>query len=534
MNRRTALSVAEYQQFGGTFFDSYSHAAMFRDEKPFQFGVKTSRLFSSEFMGEMVNKKWTWHTMAKGNFYTIPGGKDEYEWEVVGDALIEYRVTGFLETAGSQIGKGGDKTFRIVLNHPHVENPMVLKTEDDNAPLIKVVSVGTPETMGPYQYVITCKLQTSDPNAYIDSSLIDEGATLIRVSSQVGDEDNPFYAGDEYGKMAKLRGVVGQVANKVEFSDKFVRMEISAARKGQNNNAPYKMGGATYKDGGFHSGYIYQSNITKKGSNETIPAGFFISKAEARLLDRSEMDREFMMEFGNLEISTEPNTGHPIKTAPGWRQIVRDGQYFPHDGSWTLNELYDFLHQIFVTRRGFMNRKPYMIGGTGFISYLSNLIAAEASVFQTVEPGLFIRENKEPIGVHPNELEYGAQFTKIKLPMGIVVTVMYDPIKDDPQIYRETAPGSYLPIESFSCDILEFGKTESAAQGATGENITMVCQDMVDEYYHVSNVYDIRRGPITDGGNAYSNNKKTGIYRTMCGSLAVWDTKAIGRMEWVV
>ena len=50
-----------------------------------------------------------------------------------------------------------------------------------------------------------------------------------------------------------------------------------------------------------------------------------------------------------------------------------------------------------------MNRKPMLVGGTGAISYLSTLIAQQASVFQTLEPGFALRDNAEPTGVHKYE-----------------------------------------------------------------------------------------------------------------------------------
>ena len=59
MDRKSALQVTEYKAFGGTFFDSISHAAMFRDEKAFDFGVMTAGLFSSTKMMGLTNKRWS-------------------------------------------------------------------------------------------------------------------------------------------------------------------------------------------------------------------------------------------------------------------------------------------------------------------------------------------------------------------------------------------------------------------------------------------------------------------------------------------
>jgi hypothetical protein len=303
-------------------------------------------------------------------------------------------------------------------------------------------------------------------------------------------------------------------------------------RKRKPSGQSFKFDGRSVSEP-FSDGYLYQASIRKPGSNDMIPKGMFISKAEARLLERSEADREYMMEFGRYDVRPYRDTDAILKIAPGWRQIVRDGQYFPHNGSFTLAQLYDFIHQIVVRRRDFMNREIYLCSGSGGLAYISELIEDQASVFQTVEPNLYISKAKNPVGVHPNELEFGAQFTKIIMAMGVTIRVVYDPMKDDDSIYTETAPGSYLPKESFNYDILDFGKTENAAEKASGENITMVVQEGVEEYYSVFSVVNPKTGTVKDGSNVFSNNKRAGIYRTLGGSLAVWDVSAVGRIEWV-
>ena len=89
MERRTALKVTERKGFGGSFYDSVAHAAMFRDENPYDFGVKTAMLYSADIDSDIVNKRFTYHTYASGNYYVLPGGKDEYQW---GSLLSERQV----------------------------------------------------------------------------------------------------------------------------------------------------------------------------------------------------------------------------------------------------------------------------------------------------------------------------------------------------------------------------------------------------------------------------------------------------------
>jgi hypothetical protein len=174
-----------------------------------------------------------------------------------------------------------------------------------------------------------------------------------------------------------------------------------------------------------------------------------------------------------------------------------------------------------------------LASGEAGVEFLSRLIAQEASQFQYIDT-LFTQKRSDPQGYHSNELEYGAQFTKIKMTNGVIVEIVYDPIKDDRKLFPELAPGTNRTIESYAMDIFDFGVTEQKASDAgREENITMVMQDGVESYFTVSNVYDFETGAIKDGGNAYANNKEAGIYREMSGSLCTWDVSRVGRIEFV-
>jgi len=183
-----------------------------------------------------------------------------------------------------------------------------------------------------------------------------------------------------------------------------------------------------------------------------------------------------------------------------------------------LNELYEFISEIFLTRRTFSDRKIKLASGEGGIEFMHRLIAAEASQFQYIDTN-FISQRTDGQGYHQNELSYGFQFTQLRLPMGYVLEMVYDPIKDDRQLFPELAPGTNRTAESYSMDIFDFGATDQKADGARPDNITCVMQDGVESYFSVSNVYDFKTGAIKDGSNAYSNNKELGIYRETSGGL---------------
>lgn len=530
VDRKTALKLTEYKGFGGSFHDSISHASMFRSSKPHNFGVKTAQLFSSSLKSELINKKFTYLTIASGNYHVLPGGVDDYEWSVVGDANIDFRVTELLVDPNSQPGKGG-VPFKIALDRDWLHEPALILSEDPNAPQLRII--GHPEALSANSFAYEVELQSGDPNDWMPIDLIMPDALFCRSGSAVSDEENDKYAPDQYGQMVKLRSWTGQFANKVEFTDKFIRTEIACMKSGSAmpKGMGYSVGGRMYHDA-VGSGYIYQASLKMAGKNETINKGVFVSKAEARLLERTEMDRELSMEFGRLQKTEDRDTGRPIKIAPGWRQIARDGHFWEHNGSLTLSDLSEFLGTIFFRRKNFVDRKIYIYSGEGGIEFVSRLIAQEASAFNYPDADFFVRKASNPQGYHKHELEFGAQFTTIQLYNGIEVTVAYDPIKDDDQLFKIKAPGTNRPLESYAMDIFDFGTTDYKSQNARDENITMVMQDGVEEYYTVSNVYDFRTGAKIDGSNAYSNNKNCGIYRTLAGSLTVWDVSRVGRIEY--
>jgi len=473
-------------------------------------------------------------TLAKKNVYMLPPGTDDYEWQLVADAGVDFRITELLVDSDAQAGKGG-MPFNIAIDRPWPVEPVVFKTEGANLPLLRMI--GHTKKRGPNSWQATVKLQTSDQGAWIPVSYLAPGKTLIDATTSVSDELNTKYAGIQFGDMFKLQSWVGNYARKAEFTDKFLRMEIGCRQQGRSmpKNQGYAIGGKTYYDGAVGVGYKYFQpfkNLNEKSTDgkPTIAwAGMFISAVEARLEERLHRDREMAMEFGQLEKTTDEDSSRTIKVAPGWRQVVRDGHYREHNGSLTLSDFYEYISEIFITRRTFSDRKIIGACGEAFSEFLHRLIAQEASQFQVVDT-MFI--SKTDSMFHSNALEYGAQFTSIKLPNGYIFQVVHDPIKDDRSIFRELAPGTNRTLESFNVDFFDFGATDQKAVDASRpENITMVMQDGVEEYFTVSNVYDFQTGAIKDGSNAYSNNKEVGIYRGTSGSLGVWDVTRVGRLE---
>lgn len=532
--RKTALTFMERKDVGGSYQDSLSHSAMFRKYGPHNFGVRGAQLWSSKLGSHLLNKKFVYMTKGQNNVYTLPMGVDDYKWSLTSETENVFEITELLVEPGSQVGKGG-LPFKFRINSSFPEEPSVMKTEDPNVPMIKIL--GQPQRKSANSYEYTGVLQTGDLSAWIPSYLLEEGRTLIDATTQVSDELNTKFSGIYFGNMFELQGVTGNFARKTEMTDKFIRLELGCREKGTSmpSGHSYSVGGERHGGSAIGTGYVYYSEIknlgnTGKGGKSTpMYAGTFVTTIEAKLEERIHRDVEMNMEFGQMQFTEDRDSGRTIKTPAGWRQIVKDGHFRAHNGSLTLTDIYEYIAEIFITRREFSDREIIISSGEGGCEYLHKLIAKEASQYQYVDTK-FLREVQSPF--HKYALEYGAQFTSIRLPMGYVLSIQHDPIKDDRTLFPTLAPGTNRTVESFAMDIFDFGQTDQMAAGASGKNITCVEQGGVESYFTVSNVYDFETGAKKDGSNAYSNNKELGIYREMSAGLCVWDVSRVGRLEY--
>ena len=527
MDRRSALVTHERGNLGGSYFDSFTHAAMFRQYKPFEFGVKGAQLFSAKIGEDMINKKFTYYTVAQKQVHMLPGGVDEYTWYLMGSTASEYRFTELLVASDATPGKAGIR-FKIALDRDYLHEPVYLKLAQADLPLLRIIGHGTQRSVNSTEYEV--ELQTGDMNSWIPIKYLQPGVTCTQSTAFTADELNTKYGPDEYGEMFKLMNWCTQYSRKAEFTDKFIRTEIGCRKEGRSmGNDSYTVAGSKVKGAAVTSGYVYQTNLQDK-SMKTISKGTFITNIEARLEERTMWDREMACEDAQLQKTKDYDTDRPLKIPAGWAQLSKDGNYLEHNGSLSLADIFSFFQNLFLTRKDFSDRKIKIATGEAGIQFLSRKIFEEYSSIQTVDT-LFAQRNTEPVGVHSNELEYGAQFTKIKMMNGIDVSVVHDPTKDDRSRFPELAPGTNYTMESFTMDIFDLGKTNQTPNGIDQQNMCMVMQDDVEEYYTVSNIYNFETGAITDGGNAYGNNKELGIYRTIAGSLNVWDVSRIARIK---
>lgn len=528
--RKTAIQQVERSSFGGSFYDSQNWAAMFRSYSPVDFGVIGGQTFASELGSHIVNKAFMWYTLAQGHVMELPGGHNDYSWKLYEDAEVRATIT--RSTTGTQLGKAGNQ-IKFYLDRNWFEEPTVLRTEGRDQPGIRII--GEPVQVSANEWEYTGVIQDGDPLSFIETRYFEAGRTMMDAFTVVADEANMKYSGIHFGNLSSLQSWIGYVARKVEVSDKFIRLEKSCreSKTSVPNGQGYMFGNKMHHSA-IGTGYVISNAEHKVDKKKMIDKGYFIPTVNAILEERIMSDKELAMFFGRLENTSDFDTGRPAKVPPGWLQIAKDGHYVSHSGNITIGDFYDFLNSKFTTRKDFMERPTVLRSGSGGLEFFSRLIAIQAGVSGlTFLDSFFIDEVPAAHLAGGKGLQWGNQFSRIKLPNGHLIECVHDPMKDNPIIFPEKADNSYYTEESFSFDIWDLGETDAAPSNArTKSNIAYVFEPEAEENFVISNVYDPISGSIKDGSSVSNLNKEAGFYKASSYGLAVWDTSRIARWEY--
>lgn len=494
------IQLQEYQGFGGKHFDSVHLSRFFNYDQPHDFGVMVSQLFTASNLYSY--KALTDMTYASGNYYEIQG--TTYRWSVFGDDYRLNRVIANLEASNTRPGLNGQE-FKIGLAEGWYEEPAVLTGENNNY-LCEVV--GKPINRGNY-WEYTLRLQSSNPNEYLPVEELYEGTEWRRVTTSVGSENNQIFEGIEMGSQVDLQSQVGTHAREFSVTDRIIREQKAA--------------GNVSRDKSVMGGYAFKLYDPKSG--RPVDKSAFLTFAEAKLLDTVEMDCEYSMYFG--KVSTKKDyTGRYIKrTSPGFRELVKDGHEWVHNGSITLEQLENYFMSIFLTRVDEGNRKIVVSTGSLGHKIFDQLISEEVSQFLTLD-----RYYVQPMagGSGSNDLQYGYQFKKFISKNGLEVSLQSNPMLDDPFYCPRRYPNNPIyTVDSARMDIMDFGAAGSSmAPGAS--NMSMLKEAGVDSYYLVGGVVDPQQGVVTDGSFRQNPMKEVIFRREKSAGLQVWDTSRIG------
>ena len=501
-NKNGQLQIQYYKGFGGKSFDSIHYANAFRMEAPYHFGMQVSKMFSA--MHKYDDKIFTNLTYNRGSYETSP--TDVFKWTLSGDSQVDFTIMENLESSNSYPGKGRQE-FRVALDKGWISKPAMLQWEDNNMPR-GIIQDDPIEVGGVWYY--TVKLETDDPNVWLDPENLKVGKTVCDAGTRIQGEMNQDAAGSYYNSQMDLQSQIGMVAREFNVTDKVVRMEMAARKNnGSLNNIPLNK----------RSGEGYAFAIRQ--DDKIIPGGAFITMAEAKLLEKVDEDIELDMIFGNKYTDIDATTGYVKKSGAGWRQLVQDGHVIDNNGSLTAQQLEDYLHGIFLHRLNTNDRKIKIATGEGGMRMFHQILSDEANSFLTLDTN-YIKSTSA--AYTNNALAFGAQFTKFVAINGIEVELIYDPMKDNRKHCKISHPDdSKFTRDSFRMDIYDFGTTD---QGRS--NMCMVMEENVDLYAYTANVVDPVTGVINSGAKVSSFDKGVSMRRERSGGLNIWDTSRIG------
>jgi len=529
LHRKTALLKAHPRQdWGGTYADSGTWASWFKSYKPHDFGMMEAQTFASSLASYVVNKPLLWMTQGQGNTYELPGGHREYQWQLATDTHTRATIVRVDPNLGTQPGKAGQKFFIYVDRGWYME-PVLLKTEGSDAPLLRIHGQAYLVAPGVYRYTVS--LQDGNPAAYINPTYLLEGKTISDAGTMVSDELNMKYGGIEFGSQYNLQSHIGYVAREIVVTDKFIRLEKSARERGNSPSRGFQYDGKEY-DGAIGTGYIVaRRDKNGKVDKEKIKQGAFLTTAEALLGERIAMDKNMIMTFGRTQVSKDEDSQRTMTMGAGWLQLAKEGNYREHNGNITLGDFTEQLDTLAFNTLDFGNRVFEIHTGSEGIKLASALIAAEAGISPFVfDSNFFI--DKVSSEVTDKALRWGAQFTEFRAHNGIILRFVFDPTKDNTYFYPELDPETGKPLESSSYDIFDLGQTDAAPRNAkTRANVAYVYEPEAEEYYMTSNVYDLMTGAYNDGTKVASKDKEAGIHRASSCKFEVWDISRTMRIK---
>lgn len=529
-NQTQLYRVASRKDFDVTMGDSKTWASMFRSYTPTHLGMMSANVFARQLNSEVIDKPFLYHSLGQGNYCTLPAGNPNYTWELGEDANTRFMIVDVDPNLGTTPGKNGEKIV-FYLDRGGAHEPVVLTTESSQMAGIRIL--GQPVQEGERRFRYVGVIQDGDPNSFIDPSFLEVGKSLFDAYTSVSAELNYKRAGVTFGSSTVLSGVTGKVARKIEFTDRFIKLEIAARKSGNVPNDTYNFAGKKYNTA-IGAGYVIHEKVSGKvGLKERINQGHFIHMADAILEDRINMDLEMMAVKGRMEKTNDVDTNYEITVAAGWLQKSKDGNYFQNSGSLTIGDLYQKIKVLTNLSNSFSNRTFLIKTGSDGLEWASKTIKDEAGISPFIfDSNHFIDTTSAQ---HTDKaLRWGSQFTEIRMPNGYILKFVFDPSKDNPEIYPELNPFTGMPKESSSFDIIDLGETDAApTTAATKSNMCWVMQPDEEEYFTVSNVYDMYTGSVKNGGNVAVDSKTSSINREKTGSLEFWDISRTMRIEYV-
>jgi len=454
----SSLIIKKYDGFGGNFVDSQYLGAAYNADKPYVFENTLMKIYSSH--SDLFSSKPMVGMTGGSKVGTTEIPSEVFRWTLQGAETKFATSLENLEAATPAPGLN-NTTFRIKLNVDYYHAPDVLFSEDNTRPLA-IMSGPHPDGTG---NVYTVKIQTDDPTVYLPSYLMDSGREFSKVWTTVTSEMNDIYGTQQVPSSFLLESQLGYFANGITVTDKALRLE-----------------------GRLGVDFI----MTDSAGNERKVSNF-MSAYEARMWDNFYREMEVQLIYGRK--STMPGLNkYWQKTGPGLREQLQDSWVKYYSGALSVNNLRDYLFDIFFTRNDESNRNVIAMTGTLGAMLFHQALANMNNGFLQLDT-----LTTEQVGTKNGtpQLATGVQYTRYRGINGLGVSVMINRMYDSSEFCKVMHPQyPNIPIDSARFTFLDFGMTKGK------QNIMMVKQK--DSFSHgvVTGLVG-PNGPI-QGGNVTS------------------------------
>jgi hypothetical protein len=488
-NYSSQIKLAQYPGFGGSFVDSDYLISSYNAGQPHVFEQMMGKVFSAS--NRFSQKPLLGMTLAKGKSVTIDN--EIYRWSLMGAEEKALRSLGNVEPASNVTLGLGKESFRIKLDEGWLQNPDVIIPENNEYPM-EIVDGPFPSGQG-YEYIV--QLQTDDTSKFLDSAYVDSGKLFYKKSTSTVSELNGLMGTTQFGATFQLQSQIGHFGQELTVTDKALREQ---GRLG----VPYK---------------------TKDGSSKEM----FIPYAEAKTKDELYKGVEWALLYGKKSTRKGYN-GYTKFTGPGLREQLRDGWTQTYNGVLSESLLKDYLLDIFFGRVDEQDRKIVAMTGTLGAMIFHDMLAGLASGFLTVDTHFIEKVSKKDYNLNDSHLAFGAQFVQYRGPVGIDVTLVYNPSYDDVSNCPEMHPiYTDMPVDSARFTFLDFGKTGKVNGGMLTDNIQFLQQkDYISRHGYIPG--SVTPMGVLQGG---ATSSKIAGYTTFCetsGGIVVYDVTRAGEL----
>lgn len=324
-NPQSSLIIKRYDAVnGGNFLDSDYLAAGLETGKPTYLEGMMMQTYSSQ--SRFMNLK----PLLNLTGVSSNGGReiesDRVRWYLHGAEQRDARVIELVETSNTTPGINGT-TFRIKLDLDYFHFPDVLTGTDNDLPCQVIESI--PDGTGT---VYVMKIQTDNPNLFVDPAHLAAGMLWSKVSTAVPAEYNQWFGTQAYPNVFLLEAQLGNFAQGLHVTDK------------------------AWRDGGKLGFKLAYTNA----NGQSGEINKFVPYAESKMVDEFYKTIEWAAVYGKKSTQKGPD-GYQILTGHGLREQLRDGFTQPFSGPLSVTLLQDFLMSIFFSRTDETNRDVKVI-----------------------------------------------------------------------------------------------------------------------------------------------------------------------------